>query len=409
MLLAEDILQRLFLRGERARLSGSQRVVRELFKAAASAYWKQDLDQRDRMHATFARAADAGAVTLKWAGQGGDDRPLEVVVLRDLDRLAAFLGQATAEIAVNRAASVLSPWIDGSSRIAELLETWRGLKKVRTLGPESAGDFADALRVLDSLKGETEDRIARPLSVEVFGQSKRIEALYTHLDLLTTEALTSPARHWSEVLGAIGVRKEPQPFLLAGGGHVMLARGPEVPVAQPFVGVANHALTGFRGAPAWLLTLENLTTFHQSADLLAGADQGLLLFTGGMPSPSWIRAYTRVMENLPKTTLIYHWGDHDEGGFRIAARLAQVCAGAGRILLPWRMNAEHVGTRLKASEAQCKSMTASARRAGWEDLARQLPAVLLEQEGQLVELPQDLGRMQSDAATTLSASATRRP
>ena len=335
------------------------------------------------MHALLERAASVGAVTLEWARQGGEDRPLEAAVLRDLDRLAEFLRVPTAANAVEQAAQVLAPW-QAHPRMAQVLDAWRRLKKVRTLGPDSAEDFADALRLLDALAPATRDRLARPLSVELFGRSKRIEALYTQLDVLTADELQSPARHWSEVLGALGIRKEPQPLLIAGGGTLALAKGPAVPVAQPFVGVANHALVSYHGVAHWLLSIENLTSFHQCAELLDGAEHGLLVFTGGMPSPSWMRAYVRILDGLPATTRVYHWGDHDEGGFRIAARIAAACHGAGRTLLPWAMN---VTDGLAASASQRNAMANNARRAGWDALALSLPALLIEQEAQAPTLP----------------------
>ena len=387
MPLADDVLQHLFGRGDRARVAGSQRTVRETFKDVKNAYWEQSIDQRDAMHAALQRAAAAGAVTLTWGKHGGDDRPLAAVALRDLDALGKFLGRTTGDVAAASAAATLAPWREANPRVVEILTAWGQLKKVRGLGPETASDFADALRLLDAVAGATEDRVARPLSVEVFGNSKRIEALYVHLDVLTAESRSAPARHWSEVLAAIGVRKEPQPFLVAGGGELILARGPNVPVAEPFVGVASHALTAFRGAPAWLLTIENLTTFHQAAEMLAGSPRGLVLFTGGMPSPSWMRAYSNILDGLAETTTLLHWGDHDEGGFRIAARLASHCAARGKVLLPWNMDASQFAKRPRSSEAQQAAMAASARRAGWNELASKLPAVLLEQEGQRVTLP----------------------
>ena len=103
-----------------------------------------------------------------------------------------------------------------------------------------------------------------------------------------------------------------------------------------------------------------------------------------MPSPSWARAYARVMQGLPDATRVYHWGDHDEGGFRIAARISEVCARAGRRLLPWCMA---VGEGREASESQQKTMSASARRAGWNELAQTMPPFLLEQESQPPTLP----------------------
>jgi hypothetical protein len=292
---------------------------------------------------------------------------------------------ATASNAAQQAADTLAFWSE-RPRVQDLFAAWRCLKKVRNLGPESAHDFADALRLVDNVANATDDRLARPLSVELFGRSKRIENLYTHLDVLTADSLNAPARHWSEVLSALGIRKEPQPFLVAGGGHLQLVRGPDVPVALPFVGIANHALAGYRGSPDWLLSVENLTTFHQCAELLAGAKHGLVLYTGGMPSPSWVKAYVRVLYGLPETARVYHWGDHDEGGFRIAFRMSVTCSSTGRTLLPWLMN---VAEGHAASDAQHNRMAANARRAGWEDLAQHMPAVLLEQESQVPMLPDD--------------------
>jgi hypothetical protein len=381
--LGEDTLRRLLARGERARLSGSQRVIRESFRDAGSIYWQQSLGERDRMHAMFERAAADGAVTLMWARQGGDDRPLEFVVLRDVNQLAAFLRIPTTSIAVQQATDVLARWLD-RPRVLEVLDAWRCLKKVRTLRAESAADFADALRVLDATATATDDSVARTLSVRLFGASKRIEALVTHLDVLTAESLTAPARHWSEVLGTLGIRKEPQPLLIAGVGDLHLVRGPSIAIAVPFVGVANQALTGYRGSPRWLLSIENLATFHQCAEQLAGSARGLLVFTGGMPSPSWARAYTRILKCLAEDTRIYHWGDHDEGGFRIAAHIAQIAASVGRAVQPWSME---VGEGRHASVAQHKAMIASARRASWEQLAQRLPPFLLEQESLSPTLP----------------------
>lgn len=384
MALGDDILARLLARGERARVTGSQRVVRESFQGVDSPYWTLSLAERDQMHAVLERAATAGAVSLSWARQGGEDRPLSQVTLTDVDRLAAFLRVATVADAVRRAAHTLAPW-SGHPRVQDLLAAWSRLRKVRSLGPESASDFADALRVVEAMGAASEDRLARPLSVALFGRSKRLEALYTHLDVLTSEATSAPARHWSEVLGALGIRKEPQPLLIAGQGQLELAQGPPVAIAQPFVGIATHALRAYRGMAGWLLSVENLTTFHQCSELLAGGDRGVIVYTAGMPSPSWERAYTCLLAGLPVSTRLFHWGDHDEGGFRIAARLASACTAAGRTSLPWQMQ---VDQGAPASATQHAAMAAAARRAGWESLARSLPFLLLEQEFQRPTLPE---------------------
>lgn len=387
MHLADTALSRLLVRGERARLTGSTRTIRESFTSERSPYWQQKLSERDAMHTRMKEAATAGAVKLEWARQGGDDRPLDAVVLTQLDLLAAYLERLTVEASVTLAGNVLARW-RANPRVEELLDTWKNIKQVRSLGPESASDFADALRVLDAMAAVSDDQVVRQFSVQLFRNSKRIEMLYKHLDVLTSEAQHSTARHWSEVLGAIGLTKEPQPFLLSGTGFLWLADGVHCPIVRPFVGVANSAVQSYSGTPAWLLTIENLTTFHQAAKALANVQEGLVLYTAGMPSPSWGRAYISILSSIPASTRIFHWGDHDEGGFRIAARIAQFSIAAGRRLEPWSMEASRWGeSGDDANKKQHRSMIRSATRAGWIELAAGLPPVLFEQEGQSVILP----------------------
>ncbi|WP_435609820.1 Wadjet anti-phage system protein JetD domain-containing protein [Pseudomonas knackmussii] len=387
MSLVETTLGHLLERAERARLSGSTRAIRESFKSLASPYWQLNLDERDRLHERMRAAASAGAIKLEWAKLGGDDRPLEAVVLLDLDKLANHLRRPTASTTLAQATALLAPWSQ-HERVQELLVYWAQLKQARLLGPTSASDFVDALRVLDVMREATEDRIVRQLSTELFGSSKRLEALSKHLDLLTSEALNAPARHWSEVFSAIGLIKEPQPFLVAGMGKLQLNNQDDCPILRPYLGVANTVVEGYVGTPAWLLTIENLTTFHQAARELSKNPSGVVLYTAGMPSPSWGKAYFHILTALPKGTPVYHWGDHDEGGFRIAAQLAQFASRTGHPLRPWSMDAslwQNVGHSAKAE--QHRAMVRNAVRAGWLQLADQIAPVLFEQEGQPLRLP----------------------
>lgn len=388
MPLADETLAHLLLRGERARLRGSDRIVRMVFSDPAAAYWRQSYEQRQQCHMRFIAAEKAGAVRLTWSRQGGEDRPLEQVRLQDVDRLASFLGTATASQSVEAAQDILTPWLETSSRVTELLEAWTHLKQPRGFGTDSALDFADALRVLDALgRQDADDQTVRVLSRHLFQDTKRIEALSRHIDLLTAEHLSAPARQQEEVFGALGLLKEPQPFLAAGAGALILQGSRECPIAWPFVGVSNRYVTGYAGTPAWILSIENLTTFHLASQH-ADAAAGLILFTGGMPSPSWCRAYAGILESIPETVPVYHWGDIDQGGFRIAAHIASRCI-RRHAFHPWLMDAEEL------DEAACSDVTEviragmarHARNAGWEALSRRMPPRTLEQEGIAIRLP----------------------
>lgn len=389
MPLAEDTLNQLLQRGERAALSGSDRAIQERFDGAGSAYWRLSLSERDKAHERLLAAQNAGGVELKWSRQGGDDRPLEIVRLSDLDKLAAFLGKRTASQAIKQAEAVLSPWRKGFERVGQIIDRWQLGKAVRGLSPSAAADFADALRVMEASGGSAEDDlVVRVLSARLFGNSKRIEQLVRHLDVLTAESLIAPPRHWDEVFSPLGLVKEPQPFLVAGTGVLCLSGVEECPVARPFVGVASKVISGYRGKPTWVLTIENLTTFHMAAEKLRDRFpvDGLVIYTGGMPSPAWARAYRSILRSLPCEVAAFHWGDVDVGGFRIAAQIRRHIEGE-RKFLPWLMGAEDHPGSSRANEGQSKEMARFAALAGWTAIAESPPSSLIEQELIVVRLP----------------------
>lgn len=148
-----------------------------------------------------------------------------------------------------------------------------------------------------------------------------------------------------------------------------------------------------RATADYLLTIENLASFHDAA-VDGAAAHGLLLYTGGMPSPAWRRAYVRIIEGLPAGAAIYHWGDIDEGGFRIAAVLAEASRAAGRQLRPWWMSMSTLrhacgdGIRSPAPSTLA-AMRRWATQAGWDEVAADLARhpLLLEQESLEVVFP----------------------
>lgn len=392
MPLADQVLADLLRRGERALLRGADRAIQTSFTGTDSPYWRQDYEQRQHAHVRLVAAERAGAVRLRWARQGGEDRPLEQVRLLDANKLAAFLGSPTHHETVQQAHATLAPWLADHPRVAELLEAWRQLKSPRGLGTESASDFADALRVLDALKqGNGEDQIVRVLSRQLFRATKRIEALSRHIDLLTAEHLAAPARQQEEVFGSLGLVKEPQPFLVAGTGKLQLHESRDYPIARPFLGVSNRHVTGYSGAPAWVLSIENLTTFHQASQH-PDADAGLILYSGGMPSPSWCRAYAKILDAISTSILIYHWGDIDQGGFRIAAYIRRKCA-CRHTFRPWLMDASQLMeiAFTETTESIRRVMAQHAHDAGWKDLSDQLLPKTIEQEGIPIRLPIESG------------------
>ncbi|MEO5810512.1 MAG: hypothetical protein ABIU96_07775 [Rhodanobacter sp.] len=206
------------------------------------------------------------------------------------------LGVTTQATKVSGARRVLQHHAAIHACVGELLEASELLRTPHGFEPARADEFEDALRVLDALHGAGEDQIVRVLSVRLFHDSKRIKALARQLDVLTSESLEAPSRERAEVFAEIGLVKEPLPMLFAGHGEITLERGGGVRIAKPYVGLASNAICAYVGDPRWVLSVENLTTFHHAAKAFGGDHAGLVV--GGMPSPSSRQAYQCVLDRV---------------------------------------------------------------------------------------------------------------
>ncbi|RYH15956.1 MAG: hypothetical protein EON54_28485, partial [Alcaligenaceae bacterium] len=159
------------------------------------------------------------------------------------------------------------------------------------------------------------------------------------LEVLSTGNLQVGQKDMEEVLVELGLVRFPPTLLLAADAFIQCARG-VVTAVPPYVGIAPEQLRtiAFSPAPRLLLTVENLTTFHELA--ASRPSEFVLLYTGGMPPRSWTAAYQKVLRAVPADCVVSHWGDIDAGGFRIASHIAHACADAGRKLtlhaMEWR-------------------------------------------------------------------------
>jgi len=388
--LEASLLEQLLASAERAQGRGSRYVARIRLKGDPG-YAALGFDAREALHAQMRIAEQRGAVTLTWSRFGGEDRRLDAVVLADIEALASVLGRRSLCGAIRVASDAFAPWVERVPALAAVLAAWKAAKRVRGHGPEKHADFVDAARVIAHMQSRIEDAVVRAVSIDLFGDSKRIEALVPLLDALTAESIAAPASHWEDVLANLGLRKAPSPFLLAGRGRVHLIESGWRDLAYEYLAVSPTQIDGFEGAIEWVLLVENLTTFDLCAKARPDREGGLVLYTAGMPSPSWLRAFRAVLERLGHHISVYHWGDIDVGGFRIAAKVAEAIY--PRTLRPWLMDSRSlrdIDRTVPASPAERGQMARNAARAGWGALVEHLASpesVLLEQEAVPVCFP----------------------
>lgn len=401
---ARRVLERLLRKGERARLRDDATAASLPMTTLARArdYLSlRTLAERETFHAQVALAERAGAIAVQRDRHRGDGDRLLRLTVADLDTLAGHLGVPLLEGRVREAAGVLSPWRPHFPVLDDVLAAWRADRKVRGHGPEAAPDLADAALAVSARRAdESHERILRRESARLFAgrplASKRLEQLTPWLDLLASgQPVADGPIEKEHIWASLGLRREPQPLLVAGPGTLLLDGDVALPLATTFLGVPLDAVRGVRTDAICVLSVENLASFHDAARA-AGADRVLVVYTGGMPSPAWRRAYVRLLRSLPPDMPVWHWGDIDEGGFRIAAVLADTVSATGHRLQPWRMSPAALARAALPGvyvpdAAVLGAMCRWAERAGWNGIAAELHShpLCLEQEALPAELPHD--------------------
>lgn len=340
--LATQALRKLLTRAERAHLKEEPGLVSLRFSDASFAeYFSLPTHAaKQELHAGLCSAEREGAITIEWDQRAGEDGQIERILLQDLDALARHLGVQTHEIALRHAKSRLANWTT-IPRVQEIVSAWERLHTVRGRDISDMESLSDALRVLDFCRARAgEDIAVRTASAALFKDSKRLEKLEQWLDVLTTDDVKGLRRSAEEVFAGLGLVKYPPAVYLSGRAVLELADGLRLGVPSPFIALAPKSI--MRVIPAHavrsVLTVENLTVFHELAAGRAGSLEGhLILFTAGMPAPSFMAFYERLLADLGDRE-IYHWGDIDPGGFRIAACLARAVGRVGRRLSLWQMS-----------------------------------------------------------------------
>lgn len=336
-------------------------------------------------------AAAAGAITASWdvgyaPRDGRTDGFIRRIDLLEIGPLAVFLRRQLAGDKIALAAALLSSLQARYPIISPVLARWSRLKMVRGLRPDDAADWIDAVKVLDYCTTMRLDgQIATPLreaSARLFKDSKRIEKLGAALDMLLSNDVDAEARPLSEVCNEIGLFREEHPVRLAGNIVIVRQRVSSI-LDKPYIGLPAPSIVRLGTAPRYVLSIENQTTFHSEARRLCD-DDVLLIYTAGTPTPAWRLAYQRLLSSLQPGTPVYHWGDVDEGGFRIAALIAREAKTAGHLLQPWRMHPEDVPVALRrpTTEGVAKKMCHYAEAAGWSSLGEALfeAKITIEQE-----------------------------
>lgn len=384
--LARSCLERLLASGEKL-AAGRRSRAASLTKGDLDEYRRlTSLQRKESFESTMAAARVEGAVDLVWDGGVTQTGFIERINLADARRLGNFLGLTLAQDKIAEAQERLAAIATRFPVVHEVLQRWSELRKTRGLGPESVEDWKSAARTIEFCQSFSVDQpLSLPIreaSAKLFNDSKRIEKLTVPLDILLANSVEGEARDGPSVWQELGLFREEHPVLLA--GNVVAEReGVTARLDRPYMGLPAGTVRRLMSVPKMVLTIENLTTFHSEARRRSN-EELLLIYTAGMPSPAWRAMYIRILAGLPSDVPVYHWGDIDEGGFRIAATLVQDARTVGRSVQAWSMHPEDVPAdlRRKATPHTLERIRHFANAAGWTELGEAIVAAgfTVEQE-----------------------------
>lgn len=340
-------------------------------KASLPEYYRLErFSDREEYHARLQTFVNAGAVSVEWDPRAGERGQLLRVTMTSSTEAARLLGidlpWNIASAAIRGLKSVAK---EGLPTVDHIVDGWRRGKAPGGVATDKASQFIDSMRVIDAAQrmgARDKDLLLRRLSAQLFGDTKRIEALARQITFLLGEADGSE----EDVFARLGLVKHPQPMLLSGPPLCDVQVGEEVvPLVRPYLGLRPDIIDGLqvgKGAIRRFLTIENLASFNEAAQDTSNPNDMLLIYVAGNPTPSLLAAYTRLLMSV-EPSIVMHWGDIDLGGFRIAARLADTAKSAGYQLDLWHMNpAESAADQNdKASEHKIDQIAAICEKYEW--------------------------------------------
>lgn len=192
----------------------------------------------------------------------------------------------------------------------------------------------DLLRVLSAVARLQTPTLARVLSIEIFGKSKRVDELLgkviTVLRQFTADASLYEGDDWA-LLQAYNVYRPSEYIPVVGPLSLVVPSASEnsaifpIPLhmdaALPSIGLSEEILRSAQitsCSAIALVTVENQTSFCEL--LQVRPSSVCVVYIGGFASPALI-SFFRTLRSFQPDLPFFHWGDLDVGGLSILAHL----------------------------------------------------------------------------------------
>lgn len=261
-------------------------------------------------------------------GKGGFKDTIERVSVLNQAGLYAALGRRPHAEAAKAVASPLREGAEDweTSVIDHIEGVWSRHGKWCGIALDDAQRLRPLQKVARAIRnGLHAGRDMRTFSTREGGDSKLIERNDSAILSYVYHGEKRPDGTLREILARSGSVKITSPILVSGPFSVgSLPLGQEL----SYCGLPIHQLADFSldRRPDYVLTIENLVSFHRHAVEINADRSGLVFFTSGQASIAFKEFYGKLVRQLTDVPF-FHWSDIDEGGLEITKTIMGVNPG----------------------------------------------------------------------------------
>ena len=314
--------------------------------------------EQDSLHRVLRDAERAGGVRLEEDRLGRFTGEIARVRLTSADALYRFLNRQPSSVV----AKTTRHYIDSAcpqivceaffdSILSEASAAWAINRRFLGFGPKDSDALIEVFRLVHGIvhwAGRDIDH--RTFSRRTVGDSKALERHEGRVAALL--------RRWSpatsdlasrEVLQAHGIVRRAHPLFLKGPVRVMSDTIRLEGSGVPFIGLPWSTVqsTTLLSPVDYTITIENPTSFWRYCMEVDG--RYLALLSDGFPARDVLAGIVHMVR-VAQPTPLFHWGDIDAGGLRIAKHVNEACGTPLRLHDMTPELAEKWGTPLKSRQ-----------------------------------------------------------
>lgn len=280
--------------------------------------------------------SNLGAIGPKY-GKGGHRDTIERIEILNPEILYQSLGRVPLEDDVRSVMTNIRNTAQGweANIIDHIEKLWSSRRKWQRLSPLDIDILEKIQRAAQAIKSDNHTYSdARTFSARVTDDSKFMEKRENAVLAYFNYSSNDPIFSFHDFMSQRGADKITPPILISGP---FTHNGHSIGNMVDYCGIAVHELNSvtFPKTVKYVLTIENLTSFHRHSCEINKAKDGIILYTNGQPSHAFKRFYSSLTHLLPDHIPFYHWSDIDAGGLEIS----NVLLGLNSKLLPHLMSA----------------------------------------------------------------------